>query len=313
MPHKLKEVTETETVAAPRNRSSRSFSPESLDRRRFLALSACAAAGLGLYSSEIARHEIQVVERRIHLSALPPSFAGFRLLQLSDIHLAEFTESYFLERVIRRINELRPDLVAFTGDFVSDEPLPRRFGKKMGYVCAELLSRVTCPLRYAVLGNHDLLVDSWAVTDALQTHGIEVLRNRAIPIERGGERIWLAGLAEVEYQHPDIDATLADPSRARGEPVILMVHEPDYADNLVGRKISLILSGHSHGGQVRLPFLGPIILPYLGRKYVEGHFSLPGDLQLYVNRGIGTCGLPLRLFCPPEITVLTLQPRPASL
>lgn len=306
-------MTETETVAPPRNRSIRSLLPELFDRRRFLGLSAFAAAGLAFYSCEIARHEIQVVERTIGIAGLPPSFAGFRLLQISDIHLAEYTEGYFLERVIRRINELRPDLVAITGDFVSNEPLPRSFGTKMGYVCAEMLSRIACPLRYAVLGNHDMLVNSSAVTDALHTHGISVLRNRAVPLEKDGGRIWLAGLAEVEFQHPDIDATLAAPSRAGREPVILMVHEPDYADSLVGRKVSLILSGHSHGGQVRLPVLGPIVLPYLGRKYVEGHFSLPGDIQLYVNRGIGTIGLPLRLFCPPEITVLTLQPRPSAL
>jgi hypothetical protein len=149
------------------------------------------------------------------------------------------------------------------------------------------------------------------VTAALRDHGITVLRNSSVPIERSGGRFWLAGIDDPVWGHPYPE--LAIPPAIRNvpdEPVVLLCHAPDYADQLlkdpIGRSISLMLSGHTHGGQVRLPVLGALELPELGKKYVEGLFRL-GNTQLYVNRGIGTIGLPFRFNCPPEITLFTLR------
>ena len=280
-----------------------------ISRRGFLIAAGASAAGLALYAGEIGRHEIDVIERPISVRNLPDSFHGYRIVQISDIHFDEFTEPYFLREVIRRVNALNPDVVLLTGDFVTVGAFTFVSGTHAAYRCAELLTTLTCPLRFAVLGNHDVGVGAHTVIDALQSNGIPVLVNRHLPIERNGARIWLSGVQDPGTSRPDLDLAIPNQPDA---PVILMAHEPDYALTIQqhprAKFVDLILSGHSHGGQIRLPFLGPVVLPPLGRIYPEGHYHLD-NMQLYVNRGIGTVGLPFRLNCPPEITVLTLNPQ----
>lgn len=278
------------------------YSKKRLTRRSFLKLSALSAGGLALYAGEVARHELSVEEHTIHLTRLPEAFRGMRIVQISDFHYAEYSEGYFLREMVDRVNRLRPDMVVLTGDFVSDGPLPKSFARGHAVGCAEILSRIACPLRYASMGNHDVTVGQQYVIGPLQEYGIPVLLNQSIPLERNGQRLWLAGLgsADEHDSHPE----KAIP-RAGGEPMIVLAHEPDILPQIALYKVDLMLSGHTHGGQVRLPFLPPFRLPPLGKKYVEGLFR-QGDTQLYVNRGIGTVGVPFRLFCPPEITVLTL-------
>ena len=275
-----------------------------LTRRNFLRLAAASAAGLALYAGEIARHEIEIIQRTITLSGLPDAFAGMRIVQISDFHFEEFTEAFFLKEIVRRVNALTPDVVVLTGDFVSLGPLRRHFAIRMGYQCAELLSEIQCPIRYAILGNHDAGVSAPAVTDALLTHGIPVLANRSVPLERGSQRLWFAGVEDALKQRPNLAVAL--PAGRGNEPVILLAHEPDFADYALGHKIGLVLSGHTHGGQICIPFLPPLFLPELGRRYVHGLFTLDDGLQLSVNRGIGAVLVPFRFRCPPEITVITL-------
>jgi uncharacterized protein len=278
-----------------------------LTRRQFLALSGLSVVGLALYSSEIARHELDIVQRTIVIPGLPESFKGFRIVQVSDIHFKEFTEAFFVKLVVHEVNGLKPDLVALTGDFVSYGPIDKRRSIPWFREVADLLAKIQCPQRYAVLGNHDCIVDEAAALDALTSHGIPVLNNAAIPLERDGKRIWLAGIADALEGKPRPDFEKAIPKTARldDERVILLAHEPDILPTAAKHNVDLMLSGHTHGGQVRLPFLPPIHLPPLGRRYIEGYFQL-GRTQLYVNRGIGTVDMPFRFNCPPEITVLTL-------
>jgi predicted MPP superfamily phosphohydrolase len=263
---------------------------------------------MALYAGEIARHELDIVLRTIPITNLPSPFHGYRIAQLSDIHLDEYTEPYFFEHVVRKVNELSPDLVLLTGDFVTHGSLSFVALNHAAHRSAEIASTLTAPLRYAVLGNHDVSTNGPLVTAALESRGIPVLINRYVSIEKNGERLWICGLEDPGTSHPDLDLTIPDHP---GAPVILMSHEPDYADTVVahpkGHLVDLMLSGHSHGGQVRLPFLGPLILPPMGEKYPEGPYRF-NRMQLYVNRGLGTVGLPFRLNCPPEITVFTLQP-----
>jgi len=277
-------------------------------RRNFLIGAGTTAAGLALYSGEIARHEIDIVARPIAIPNLPAPFHGYRIIQLSDIHLDEYTEPFFLERIVHHTNALAPDLVLLTGDFITHGSLTFLAGDYSIRRCAEILTTLTAPLRYAILGNHDVAFNGPLVIKTLTAHGIPVLINQYLPIERNGARLWLCGVDDPGESHPDLDLTL--PANPDG-PVLLMAHEPDFADNVVahprGHLVDLMLSGHSHGGQVRLPFLGPLILPPLGEKYPEGLYRF-NRMQLYVNRGIGTVGLPFRLNCPPEITVITLNP-----
>lgn len=276
-------------------------------RRDLLVGSGVLAAGMTLYSGEIARHELDVVERSISIRHLPESFEGLRIAQLSDIHLDEYTEPYFLERVVRRVNTLRPDVVLLTGDFITRGALTFVTHEHAARRCAEILSTLRCEERYAVLGNHDVAVSRTLVTRCLQQRGIPVLRNSFTSIRRGNDQIRLCGTADPGADSPDLDRTLP---RDGSLPSILMVHAPDFADTVVqhprGQYVSLMLSGHSHGGQVRAPLLGPLVLPPLGRKYVEGMFVF-GPMQLYVNRGIGTVGVPFRLNCAPEVTIHTLR------
>jgi|SRR5215469_369449 len=278
-----------------------------LTRRQFILGCGVTAAGMVLYSGEVARHELEIIGRTINITNLPDGFHGFRIAQLSDIHLDEYTEPFFLERAVKRINELKPDLVLLTGDFVTHGAFSFLVPKHAPFRCAEILSALTAPQVYAVLGNHDVAFDPAVVTRALTQYRIPVLINSNVPIERGGERFWLCGLDDPGTSNPDPNRAI--PAKPDG-PVILMAHEPDYADVIVqhprGSLVDLVLAGHTHGGQVRLPGLGALILPPMGQKYVHGHFQF-NKMQLYVNRGLGTVGLPFRLNCPPEITVITLQ------
>jgi predicted MPP superfamily phosphohydrolase len=131
-----------------------------------------------------------------------------------------------------------------------------------------------------------------------------VLRNQSVPIEKDGSRFWLAGVDDVLGQKADISTTLRGvPS---DEATVLLAHEPDYADYVASYPVDLQLSGHTHGGQLRIPFLLPLYLPKLGRKYVWGRYQIR-ELALYTNRGLGTINIPARLNCPPEITLLTLR------
>ncbi|MGB7266218.1 MAG: metallophosphoesterase [Terracidiphilus sp.] len=290
---------------------SNSPSNHPITRRRFLAAAACAGAGLALYAGEIERHRIEITRRDVPIPGLPKAFDGFRAVQLSDIHMDGFTEPFFLRDAVKRIDALNPDAVFLTGDFVTHEFLPRRFSFGAAWQCANILNELRCPHRYAVLGNHDVTVGAKRVTSALTANSITVLTNSYLPVERAGSRFWLAGLDDPVVGKPNPDAAIpASICNLPGEPIILLCHAPDYVDKLLtlpaGKAVSLVLAGHSHGGQIRLPFIGPLILPPLGRKYVEGSFRF-GSTQLYVNRGLGAVGVPFRLDCPPEITLHTLR------
>jgi len=279
-------------------------------RRTLLQAGALGAAGLALYAAEIERHWIEVIHTQIRLRGLPEAFHGLRVAQLSDIHMDEYTEPFFVREAVNRINQLHPDVVLLTGDFVSDMPLGIPFATGAAWQCANLLTGLECRRRFAVLGNHDFAVGPQPIIEALTANGITMLENAHLPFEKDGARIWLAGVEDPLLGRPDPD--LAIPASIRNlaaEPVILLCHAPDYADTLaadpVGRAIGFMLSGHTHGGQVRLPFIGAMQLPQLGKKYVHGQFQF-GTMQLYVNRGLGTVGVPFRFDCPPEITLHTL-------
>jgi predicted MPP superfamily phosphohydrolase len=283
----------------------------SITRRKFLKGGLITAAGLALYAGEIERHYIGVAHHVAAIQGLPPAFEGARIAQLSDIHLDEYSEPLFLEHAVKLVNNLNADFVFLTGDFVTDGIAPRRFAEGSAWQCADILRNLKCEQRYACLGNHDIGVGSKTVQKALDDNGTRVLVNAFTALERGGSRIWLSGLDDWNQGRPQVD--LAIPVRIRGiaeEPIILMCHEPDFADQVVemraSQAVALMLSGHSHGGQVRIPLIGPLILPAGGRKYVEGWFRF-GNMQLHVNRGLGTTGVPFRFDCPPEISVITLQ------
>jgi predicted MPP superfamily phosphohydrolase len=295
------------TGLPPSRHSATEDHPASLTRRAFLASATAAGIGLAAYAGTYARHQLEVTNLTVPIPNLPDAFQNFRFVQISDLHLEEFTEAWFLEDVVRRVNALAPELVVITGDFISHGPLPHAFAWKTAGLAAEILSTLTAPQRFGILGNHEAVVGPSHVIPVLEAHGTPILVDSYTPIERGRDVLWLCGADDAGVLRPDLNLTV--PPFTHGAPTILLCHEPDYADHV--RKhprfpaIDLMLSGHSHGGQIRLPVLGPLILPPMGQKYTDGLYRID-HMQLYVNRGIGTVGLPFRLNCPAEITHITL-------
>ncbi len=274
-------------------------------RREFLVGSAAAAAAATLvYPVEVERHRLSVVEVPVRIVDLPVAFHGFRIVQISDFHYSQWVEQWFLRETVAAVNALKPDMVALTGDFITAES-ELESNRRHEAICAEILAGLTCPLRYCSLGNHDS-IDFSGVIEALTRNGLTVLRNAYASVDLRGDRLWVGGLADAYFDAPDL--TRAIPQDKGGAPVVLLGHEPDIITTVRQYGgVDLMLAGHTHGGQVRLPLLTPYFLPDLGRTFVHGRFNV-GGTQLYVNRGIGTVHLPVRFRCPPEITVLTLQP-----
>jgi hypothetical protein len=239
----------------------------------------------------------------------PPALDGFRIIQLSDLHYDPYFGSAPIEAAVRLANLQSPDLVVLTGDFVTIPAIETRATSKraaeQSEPCAILLKQLRSRYgSFAVLGNHDEFSNPEIVTEGLRKQGIEVLRNHSLPVQHEGARFFLAGVDDVLGGGADLDRTLRGMSPA--EPVILLAHEPDFADEAARHPIGLQLSGHSHGGQIRLPFVWPLFLPALARKYPKGLRRI-SDLTLYTNVGVGTIHVPMRWNCPPEVTLITLK------
>jgi predicted MPP superfamily phosphohydrolase len=283
-----------------------------LTRRKFLYTGGLLAAGTAVAGTTgfLESEHPEVTRIDIRMRRLPPAFDGFTIAQLSDFHYEKDFSIVPIRKGIELVNGLHPDLVVLTGDYVSVPMLDyhsgsaRRFARNAG-PCAELLSKLTAPFgTYAVLGNHDGASDPAYVMRALQGQGIPVLMNRSVPIEHGKARIWLTGIDDVLEGWPNLDAALKQVPR--NEMTVLLAHEPDFADQIDPARVDLQLAGHSHGGQIWIPGIGAPWLPPLARKYPRGLYQV-GKLTLYTNLGIGTIRMPIRLNCPPEVTLITLR------
>jgi predicted MPP superfamily phosphohydrolase len=276
-------------------------------RRQFLR-AAAATATLAVVGDALllAPNRPRIVRQEFFLPRWPERLNGFTVAMLSDFHYDPYFSIHPLHAAIAMVNRLHPDLIALTGDFVS-VPLVGDETKAAfaAEPCARLLRQMTAPHGlWAVMGNHDDATDAEHVTHALQAENIRVLANQSEPIEQDGSRFWLAGVNDVISGTADLSKTMH--GVPVGEPVILLAHEPDFADEASQYPIDLQLSGHSHGGQIRIPFLPPLYLPELAKKYVWGTYHV-GPLTLHTSAGLGTIGIPMRLNCPPEVTVLTLR------
>ena len=272
-------------------------------------MAAAGAVTLGADGfAESYRLELKRVE--IGLRRLPQLFDGFTIAQLSDFHFDDRYSAVPIRKSVAVVNDLHPDLIVLTGDFVTMPMFKhgsRVYRESANHVfpCAEALQHLAAPLgKYAILGNHDAFAYPGLVSHALQERGIPVLDNAAVAIERGKSRFWLAGIADALEGRPDLEA--ATKKIASNEAIVLLAHEPDFADNTVWSSVDLQLSGHSHGGQIWIPGIGAPWLPPLGRKYPRGLYKI-GKLTLYTNIGIGTIRAPIRINCAPEITLITLR------
>ncbi|NMA27353.1 MAG: metallophosphoesterase, partial [Burkholderiales bacterium] len=220
----------------------------------------------------------------VGIRGMPRIWEGTRVVLLSDLHLGFAASAGWLRRVFAQVLEHRPDLIVLTGDLFAGgtRGIPKE---------AAELAALTAPLgTFAVLGNHDYFAQTSAVRQALEDARIILLSNQAIPLQREGERLWLAGVDDLGTGHDDLEETLrAIPD---GETTILLCHNPDLVEEVSEHQVPLMLSGHTHGGQVCLPFLGPVYcFSRFYRRYAAGLFQV-GPTSLYVNRGLGKALLP---------------------
>lgn len=281
-------------------------------RRQFLFTGATAVAGIAALGTDgyFESYRLQLKKIEIPLHRLPHQFDGFTIVQLSDFHYEEEFSAVPIRRSVEIVNGLSPDLVVLTGDFVTVPMF--RFGRHAALVaanavfpCAAVLSGIQAHMgSFAILGNHDAYSNPALVASGLRSHGIPLLRNSCVPIERDGARLWLAGIDDALEGHPDLGAAIE--KIPRGETIILLAHEPDFADEAAITPVDLQLSGHSHGGQIWIPGIGAPWLPSLARNYPRGLYKIE-NMVLYTNIGIGTIRAPVRINCIPEITHITLR------
>jgi predicted MPP superfamily phosphohydrolase len=271
---------------------------------RLLAAGVVSVAGFSVWEA----HDAVVEHITISLRRLPAEFDGFTIAQLSDIHFDEYLHESYFRRIVERVNALRPDMIALTGDFVTGPLLDRnrlRAAQQHAPSCARVMSALRAPDGvFAVLGNHDHYCSPQIVTAAFRSNNIPVLVNEARPLQRGNRRIWICGVDSVfgRTYRPRIALAAAPADECR----VVLLHEPDCADDVAPLGADFMMAGHSHGGQIRIPLLGAPVLPSKGRKYPIGLRTVKG-MQLYTNRGIGVIHVPMRFACPPEITLYTLK------
>ncbi|WP_165981048.1 metallophosphoesterase [Macrococcus lamae] len=230
-----------------------------------------------------------------------------KIVHISDLHIG-FNYTYEdLIQHIKVVNSLQPDMVMITGDLF--DKIDIYDGKPKAF--APLLRTIKAPLgTYFSYGNHDQRSNrTYKIQNVVEQSGIHLLNNFGHTIDYDGESIYLCGTDDILNSNGNVMQALKNRDEER-HLTIMMVHEPDYADYVKRFKVDLQLSGHTHGGQIRVPFLGAPILPKLGKKYVRGLYQITNNnhrMLLHVSPGLGTTRLPIRLFCPPEITMIELE------
>jgi uncharacterized protein len=266
--------------------------------KRLSPLLGAGLAALGWYTWRVETRWLRIRRMTLPVPDLPPAFDGYRIGHISDLHLGVRLTQDYLPQVVQAANREQPDVLAITGDFAT--------AQRDGFAAARpVLAGFHAPDGvWATLGNHDYYAGVARVTGLLDAAGINLLCNGHTTLRRDGSALVLAGVDDVIYGIPDLDAALGGaPADA---PVILLAHEPDFARAAIAEpRVVLQLSGHTHGGQVRLPGVGPLLLPKLGHLYPAGAFRV-GRLALYVTTGTGTGRFVLRFNCRPEIALITL-------
>lgn len=256
-------------------------------------LTTAVVVGLFLiYAAEIEPNWVQVKEQPVNITGLPPAFEGFRIVQLSDLHGKVFPD----KKIVSWVNRLKPDLIAITGDVFDDdkEPPPEYADTVLGGLTAKQGV-------YFVFGNNDLYLGSLQVRETLSSLNIKTLANEKVQIMLKGQSLYLFG---ADYNSPRIPKGAG----LNSGPKILLVHKPYIIKDAAEAGMDLILAGHTHGGQIRIPFVRNLVV-FVKKgyeHYVSGLYKI-GNSQMYITRGLGEAKMPLRFLARPEITVITLH------
>ena len=274
---------------------------QQLNRRRFAKRvlgSGLLISGAGLGYSWLEAGWLRIHRESIRVPHLPAPFRGLKVAFLSDIHHGPYTSLDYVRTVIDSTNNLSPDLVLLGGDYVHRDAryiLP----------CFQEHAALRAPLGvYGILGNHDHWEGAEATKLAMQKHGVVELTNRGKWIEKDGARLRLSGVGDLWEDRQDLETALGD---ARdNDAAIVLSHNPDFVEGITDCRVGLVLSGHTHGGQVVLPAYGaPLVPSRYGQKYLHGLVETK-TTQVFVSRGLGTVTPPLRFCCRPEIVLLRL-------
>lgn len=271
-----------------------------MDRRNFikLGLFGGVSALVASYPFFIERYLFQVNTYHVPVKKLPGVFHGFTIVQLTDLHYGFLMPLSVIKKVLHTVSSLKKDMIVCTGDYSHG----KNNTKQLDIIWSELHKLRARHGVYSILGNHDHWADFERSLYWINRSGQNV-RHKAVQIKRGGERIWLGGAGDLWEDDVGIDKAFQNvPSE---ECKILLAHNPDTADTTFNTRIDLIISGHTHGGQVKFPVLGTPILPVNNKKYASG-FIRTKNTHLYISRGIGWAIIPVRFNCFPEISVLRL-------
>lgn len=274
-----------------------------LTRRQFIkglvATPLVAVSAASVYARLIEPYNYLVSETDVFINNLPERFEGFRITQLTDIHHSKILGLSEVQRVVSLAQQTKPDMFVLTGDYATSY---RRFIEP----CAEALAPLSAPEGvWAVLGNHDHYTDPELTTRALERQHIAVLNNRNTIVHRGPDVMQLSGIDDWSWNGADWEKAFAGLNKEKA--TILLSHQPSVLEFEETKNVSLILSGHTHGGQIKLPWLGaPARFATKDLRYAQGLFTY-GSVQLYVSSGTGVIGLPVRFGVRPEIAVLRLK------
>lgn len=267
--------------------------PQQQTALRALAASLSQAARAALAEP----YRLSVEHQTIRLRRLPRSLDGLRIVQLSDIHHSPFTGSTQIKHAVETANNLAPDIIALTGDYVSHE-------RSYAAPCAEMLGHLRARYGvYAVLGNHDHWTDAPLITDLFRAEGIRVLVNEGMRFEQRGAAFWLAGVDDTMVGLEDLPLALA--GARTDELKLLLAHNPIILRRAARAGVDLVLSGHTHGGQVT--WRSERSASGRPRRRLLRGLGSRADTQIYVTRGLGTSVLPIRYGCPPEVSCLELR------
>lgn len=272
-----------------------------MNRRAFLKAAAVAAVGMptvGVGYGFAEAGSVRIERRTVRVPRLPSAFAGLTVAFLTDLHHGPYTTLEFVAGVVRTTLSLQPDLILLGGDYSL---------RDRQYIAPafDVLASLSAPLGvYGVLGNHDYVHGLSETRAGMRRAGIRELTNAGEWLRLGGERLRLGGVDDLWRGSPDLAPALGDATP--DDACILVSHNPDFAETLTDRRVGLVLSGHTHGGQVILPGMtNPFVPSRYGEKYSHGLVEAPAT-TVYISRGLGLTGLPVRYNCPPELTLLTL-------
>jgi predicted MPP superfamily phosphohydrolase len=266
-----------------------------------VAAAAILGAGFLIYAREVEPRLVEVNPVTLTLPRLAPEFDGYRVVQIGDLHLDDWTRPERLTQMVEKVNGRRPDLVAITGDFASYSA-EQLDAQRLIEALRDLRARDGC---VAILGNHDYLTDVDLVRRCIREGGVTELVNGVRSMRRGDAALHVAGIDDVMEGRSRLDLVLQRLPESGA--AILLAHEPDFADvSAATGRFDLQLSGHSHGGQIGVPLLRRLVLPPFSQRYTSGLHEVGGMLQ-YTNRGLGFVHLRARFLCRPEITAFTLR------